>query len=254
MPGFEPYNGPKYFYQAGSSTVALDAAAGFVDLSDTGADIAWPLSSSLILQIASTSTDDVGVGGSEGTGARTVRILGLDTNYEFVSQDAILNGTTDVDLATSLIAALDMRVLTAGSGATSAGDINLELTGDAIIYTMLAGENHSSFGSFVVPEGCEARLLRCGASINSADGIVPDVQVRLLARVPATGQSGDLGAEVLIESVFDKYGIQSLGNTSSTRKYKDMRFPPRTAIWQDADTDLDNTIVHGFLELEILMV
>lgn len=77
------------------------------------------LSSATALKISSSSTDDA----AAGTGARTVRVIGLDSNWNEVSQDVTLNGQTGVSLSTSLIRVYRAYVLTVGTGGVNAGNI-----------------------------------------------------------------------------------------------------------------------------------
>jgi len=58
-----------------------------------------------------------------GTGARTFTVIGLDANYEQVSQTISMNGQTGVSLPTPLLRVYRAFNVSVGSGATNAGDI-----------------------------------------------------------------------------------------------------------------------------------
>ena len=75
------------------------------------------LSAASVLKISSGSADDA----SAGTGARTVRIRGLDANYNEISETVTLNGQTAVNTTNSYLRVFSLVVLTAGSGGVNAG-------------------------------------------------------------------------------------------------------------------------------------
>ncbi len=117
-------------------------------------------SAAVQLEIASTSTADA----AAGTGARTVRILGLDANYNVIEEILTLNGQTAVASVKSYLRVFGVEVLTAGSGGANAGIIYVA---DAVVTWTLgvpsdvtkiaayvtAGENISHNGHWTVPAG-----------------------------------------------------------------------------------------------------
>lgn len=80
----------------------------------------------VVLGIASSSANDT----AAGTGARTVRVTGLDANYNFQQEDVTLNGTTKVNTVGTYLRVNKVEVLTAGSGGVNAGDIYAADTSD----------------------------------------------------------------------------------------------------------------------------
>lgn len=69
---------------------------------------------------SSSSTNDA----AAGTGARTIRVTGVNTSYATFSEDVTLNGQTSVNLATANVLAINsITVLTAGSGGVNAGTV-----------------------------------------------------------------------------------------------------------------------------------
>jgi hypothetical protein len=73
--------------------------------------------------IVSDSTDDA----AAGTGARTVRVYGLDSNWEPVEETATLNGTSSVALSNSYLRVYRAKVLTAGTAETNVGTISVDI-------------------------------------------------------------------------------------------------------------------------------
>lgn len=132
------------------------------------------------LQVSSSSTDDDGA--PVGTGALTIRIIGLDSSYLPISEDKTLNGRTAVETTATFLRVFAAYVLTAGTGLTNAGDIYVYQTGaaitdgvpDALTTTWIkipVGANAATSGMITVPAGkkYEVRGGRFSARTQSTD-------------------------------------------------------------------------------------
>lgn len=101
-----------------------------------------------------------------GTGARTVRLYGLDANYAEIYEDVTLNGLTEVLTTQDFIFVRALEVLTAGSGGANAGIIYAgtgTVTSGAPAtkwLSIVAGMGMSAAGIFVVPAGYTAHLAK----------------------------------------------------------------------------------------------
>lgn len=118
----------------------------------------------------STSANDT----AAGTGARTVRIVYLDTNGAQQVTTATLNGTTAVSLGAGFTYFQWMEVASVGSGTVSAGDLAItSINGVATVATTMefikAGGNRSLSGRYKVPTGYSAYLTGWGAHAISAN-------------------------------------------------------------------------------------
>ena len=80
----------------------------------------WPATASVMNVASSAAADD-----AASTGARTIRIWGLDSNWDRATEDVIMDGTTVVATTTSFIRINSVKVLTFGSGDTNAGIISV---------------------------------------------------------------------------------------------------------------------------------
>lgn len=106
-----------------------------------------------VAKVSSSSTADT----SAGTGARTVLVIGLNGSYAYTEETVTLTGQTAVNTTTSFWRIIEVRVLTAGSGGTNAGDIYVgdgavALGIPATIYCKApVGEGQSAHGLFTVP-------------------------------------------------------------------------------------------------------
>jgi hypothetical protein len=85
----------------------------------TASSVYTYLAAASVLTISSSSATD----SSSNTGARTVRINGLDANYNEISETVSLNGQTAVNTVNSYLRVFGIQVMTAGSGGTAVGVI-----------------------------------------------------------------------------------------------------------------------------------
>lgn len=108
----------------------------------------------VVLGIASSSANDA----AAGTGARTVRVTGLDANYNLLQEDVTLNGTTKVATVGTYLRVNKLEVLTAGSGGVNAGDVYAADTSD----TFTAGVPQTSTKIFArIAVGLNVTQMAC---------------------------------------------------------------------------------------------
>ena len=134
---------------------------------DTDIETVWPHggilgypSAALPLSVSSSSADDT----SNGTGARTVYLEGLDANHNVISETVTLAGQTAVTTTKSYLHINNCYVATAGSLDSAAGTIYFG-TGTvtagvpATVYDVIQFNYNSRItGSFTVPAGYTAYL------------------------------------------------------------------------------------------------
>lgn len=105
------------------------------------------------ISVASASANDTALG----TGARRVRIAGLDANWNEISEEVALSGTTPVLTADSFLRFTRAQVVESGNGNMSlnAGDITFrqQTTTTNILEVMRAGYSQTFCGAFSVPAG-----------------------------------------------------------------------------------------------------
>ncbi len=101
------------------------------------------------IEVLSSSANDT----SAGTGARTVRVYGLDANFDIQTQDVTLNGVTPVDTAGTFKRCFRIEVLTAGALGANAGTITARHTTTVanVFATIPIGDNISHVGAYTVP-------------------------------------------------------------------------------------------------------
>lgn len=163
---------------------------GFNPDVDTAQVSVWPLASlitfpsaALQMTVSSASASDT----SNGTGARTIVVQGLDANYDEVSETVTMNGQTAVTMTASLIRVNYAYVATAGSGNSAAGDIYIGTgtvtTGvPATVYDIIKFDyNNTTTGSYTIPAGYTAYVSQGLFSTGQAGGS-NQVEGRLLTR------------------------------------------------------------------------
>jgi hypothetical protein len=148
---------------------------------DQATDQAALFATATALDYSSTSTDDLGVGATPGTGARTVQAIGVDASFNAVTETVLLNGQTKVVGTQAFKCVHEVRVATAGSGRTNAGIIHVVKSGTGGTYTtgtpgtltsaiakILAGAGSVTTGNFCVPVGYTVKpeSLLIGASVH----------------------------------------------------------------------------------------
>lgn len=129
--------------------------------------------------VSSSVADDAG---TPGTGAHTIRVRGLDANWDEIEETVTLDGTTPVVTTQEFLRVNHAEVASAGSGLTNAGDITLRnaSAGDTQRF-MPAGRGQSEAAIYSVPAGHSLLLegwyvtARDAAGASSAD---IDVRVR----------------------------------------------------------------------------
>jgi hypothetical protein len=141
----------------------IGVAATAVDITPYGNDY---LPSSVVaaedIDITSASGDDdndTPAGG--GTGARTIVIEGLDSDYKLQSETIALNGTADVNPTLDYIRIHRAYVATAGTGAVNAGNITIDVGGSNTMAQILANRGQTLQAVYTIPANYAGAYL-CG--------------------------------------------------------------------------------------------
>ena len=123
--------GDVYYNGAAVATMPLQTAAAAVEL------------------ISDSAQDAAG-----GTGALTVRVSGLDGDYLWVTEDFTMTGAVAVVGTQLFLRILSMRVLTAGTGETNAGNIDCQAVGGGQVWDRIVADEGSNQHSLItVPAG-----------------------------------------------------------------------------------------------------
>ena len=223
-------------YQPSGSTTASTVWSG-------GATSYVQLTSGAALEVVSASANDA----AAGTGARTVKVEGLDASYVPFSETIILNGVTPVPLVnTSAVAINRTTVLTAGSGLVNAGKIDVRAVSGAAVKSSIQAVAESSGVSadfvYTVPAARYGLLKRIQVYARTNTG---DIWAYL-----KTFNTGGVG---LVQAV----GQHSLDVTGFSSGEIVMNFgtglyiPEKTLITLISDVSAGTPVVSAIAELEI---
>jgi hypothetical protein len=102
------------------------------------------------LQVSSSSTqDDTG-----GTGALTVDLVGLDDNYDVLTDTITMNGTASVETNETFLRVFKATVATAGSTGANVGTIEVKDNADTVgLLQMQAVEGSTATCTYTIPDG-----------------------------------------------------------------------------------------------------
>lgn len=147
------------FFKVVESTVI---GTSFSTLWDIATSFSWPTSGET-WEIISDSVDDDG--SPAGTGAQTVIITGLDTNYDFQTESITMNGTTAVTTTrTDWLRSGNIAVTLSGSSEFNVGTITLRVSGaGATRATILPSAARSFNGMYTSPAGKTVFILQVKA-------------------------------------------------------------------------------------------
>ena len=127
------------------------------------------------LKIVSSSSED-GVGG---TGALTIRIQGLDGDFNEISEDVTMNGVTTVTTTGSFIRIFRGYVLTSGTALSNVGKITVRNNAATVEQLVITeGDGQTLMTLWTVPANYHAYLINGSFSTNSNKGAI----VSFLAR------------------------------------------------------------------------
>jgi len=118
-------------------------------------------SSAAVVSIVSASTADT----SAGTGARAVEIQGLDANYNLKTETVTMNGQSAVTTTATFIRVFRMRVTSAGTGETNAGNIIASISSSDVA-RITANEGQTLMAVYTVPAKMTAYLIKFQGSLS----------------------------------------------------------------------------------------
>lgn len=137
------------------------------------------LSEAGTLDVVSADEDDA----TGDTGARTLRLIGLDASGERLTEDVTLTGLTPVTTTGEFLRMQRAYVLTAGSTGTNEGIITIDTTvGDTKVATIGAGMGQTLIACYTVPASTAGDIIRWYADISKAAGAAANVVVALQTR------------------------------------------------------------------------
>jgi hypothetical protein len=124
----------------------VDTTTDPEDVWDAGGLYAFPSAAAETSIVSSAGADDLA-----STGARTVRVEGLDANYQVITEDVEMDGATPVVLSAEFLRVYRAQVLTAGSGGINAGAIDVK-HGATVLARIGIGNGQTLMAIYTVPK------------------------------------------------------------------------------------------------------
>jgi hypothetical protein len=212
----------------------VDTAAA-EDLWDAGGTWAAPTSAGLV-GFASSSAADA----AAGTGARTIRVTGLDGSYLPVTETLSLNGVGSVNTTNSYFIVHSVEVLTVGSGGTNAGVITGTSAGGGtpVLATVAVGKGGSQLAIYQVPAGYTGYVTQYSAGVQG--GSTTDVELYVTPFGGAPVVKGTLGLNITGSSFFiRRYDIP-------------LKLSEKSIVKLRGTVASNNTEVHGCVDLLLI--
>lgn len=240
------YPGKTPFYVYGRNS-DVDATTEAVWRGPLGAGGAYVFPTTPIqMQVVSTSANDDGA--PVGTGARTVEIHYLDTNYATQTHTFTMNGINAVtSTPTDILRVNDFYVTSVGSTGNAEGAISLQSVGGATTYGYIpAGENNSPQAVYTVPANKTAYITWWDVSAGVDTG---NHYTRFTFTADVT-HDGVRNAGVMVEQ--DSLGV--LNGSANTQGTPPFRIPEKVdivikVVSDAAGANVDATThFHGWLE------
>jgi len=215
----------------------IDTGSAPEDIWNGGGDYTgFPTGSAETMEIRSSRGDDT----SGGTGARTVKIFNLldGTGAEMPDVEVTLNGTSWVSLGVSTYyrGGSRIKVTSAGSGGTNAGEITLRhtTTTSNIFAVMPSGLNQTAMAAYTVPLGKTLYISRANAQMVRANGSPGSATVSIRNR-----EYGGVFNTTVVPAI-------SHSNSYTFENNGWFVYPARTDIkWRCEDVSDNNTIITG---------
>lgn len=184
------------------------------------ADFVWPTGDEA-WEVVSDSANDT----SAGTGARTVLIEGLDTNFATQTEIVTLNGTTPVATTRTDWNRISLAiVVTAGSNESNVGELIIRVASAGNVRTIIAPTFSRSFnGFFTIPLGKTAFLRQNVAFTPKGEDIIIQPRVMgfssgvwITAGRAATYQSSLIIANISLPVFPEKTDIEFRAKSTNT--------------------------------------
>jgi len=174
VPGYSMVN--KFGYNSSIGSLSFET------IWETGNDYPWQSSAVTVDVVSDDTNDDV-----VGTGARTLRIQGLDGSYNLAEETVDMDGTTTVTTTQTFLRVFRMSVETAGTSGNNVGNISVTYTGGSdVAATITAGNGQTLMTLYTIPAGYIGYLL----SMNISSGKDQEMEFKFLQRDNTIANAG----------------------------------------------------------------
>ena len=166
VPGYTMVN--KFGYNSAIGSISFET------IWETGNNYPWQSSAVTVDVVSDNANDDVA-----GTGARTLRIEGLDSSYAFTEETVDMDGTTTVTTTQTFLRVFRMSVETAGTTGNNEGNITATYTGGSDVAATITSENGQTLMClYTIPANYTGYLL----SMNISSGKDQEMDFKFIQR------------------------------------------------------------------------
>jgi len=212
---------------------ADQGSAAEEDVWDEGGTLSY-LTTAETMDIASADAADT----AAGTGVNSVKIEGLDGDFEAISEVVLLNGTSDVETTLEYVRVNKLTCLSAGSGETNAGTITATAsTAGSVQEHIEAGDAVSHSSHYTVPAGCQVNILRVEMNVAKLSGGQTPL-VEFFGKARLLGLSSSAPWVVAFNREIDT----AVQDSSLVVQPVSPALPGKTDIRMSATTDQNSTI------------
>lgn len=216
------------------------------DIDTSATEDVWPqggtlsyLSSAERMNLVSGSASD----DSDGTGARTVLVSGLNGSYAEISETVTMNGTSNVLTELSYLRVHSIIVLTAGSAGSNVGIITATAaTSSSVQCAMHATSGRSESIHFTIPRRYNGYVI--GYVISSTKTGSGSPIVNIVGWYRPYGGAWVAGLDLNLDT--------SVNDTLTIENWLQTKYEEKTDIRMTASTNANNTVVfiRAYLILE----
>lgn len=160
-----------------------------------------------------------------GTGARTIRLTGLDGNFDRITEDLTLNGLVNVPTALSYRRIYRMKILTAGANRDNDGAISATAQVDGTVTNhMSAGQGQSHLAVYTVPRGFTGYMTNFWFAMLDSSGPTTASFDIIIAQV--------LGLDTLVPAKIHRHHV---GGVKAGTSYRVQPFEPYKVFEEKTD-------------------
>ena len=208
------------------SGVSADVWDGGHTLASGGVSLDWVAPTAANKHnIKSSDTDDDG--DPAGDGARTIRIYGLkDWDLKEITEDIVMNGTTNVPMVNDMVIIHRMKVLTKGATDVNVGLITATATAPSattVTAQILAGSGQTEMAIYGVPSIQKVYMNFFYGELDKAGGAAGSVDVCLMV-------NPEPDVELLNFLVKHRFGLQTVGTSAYPHPFDPPKEIPGPAI------------------------
>ncbi len=142
----------------------LAVGTSLEDIQGEGGTLTFLTSANIITIVSDSASDTIA-----GAGARSVEVLGLDSNFDEISEIVNLSGATAVNTTLSFLRVYRMKVNSVGGyGGVNVGVITgTAFVNNSVQISILVGEGQSQTTHYTVPRGKEVIVTKFSISIET---------------------------------------------------------------------------------------